>query len=392
MLEEFRVDNFKSLINVTFRPKKDNLLLGVNNAGKTNLCQALAFLSATARWPLDTCANFTAGGLVGIPNYYFAKDTIDFFVKASVPFEAEELTFTYALTISVHTSSTSPPTLAVETEQSRVSGGGFDDVTLLENTRKGVRLLNESDHLRGHQTYVDTSAPREATMLSRLYDLQTNPRANCFKKYISSWQYYSLSPEAMRTGSVRHHPNDVVLRPHGENLASVIYQLKTSDERQYRKILKRLQVMAPKLELINFFVPSEDTIVMILEDNLGNREYAQNMSSGTLRFLGLLYVLSAQPFLMSHPLILVEEPENGICVGFLRELLDMLEEEPWGPQVIFTSHSPYFIDLFDNRLEGVFVLNRGEQHSSITQPDVQKVKTRLEKFPLGEQHFRDMLR
>ena len=33
MLKEFRVDNFKSLINGIFRPQGMNLLLGLNNSG-----------------------------------------------------------------------------------------------------------------------------------------------------------------------------------------------------------------------------------------------------------------------------------------------------------------------------------------------------------------------
>ena len=48
MLQEFRVDNFKSLINVAFKPQATNLLLGMNNSGKTNLCQALRFVSGSA--------------------------------------------------------------------------------------------------------------------------------------------------------------------------------------------------------------------------------------------------------------------------------------------------------------------------------------------------------
>ena len=54
MLKEFRVDNYKSLINGVFRPQGMNLLLGMNNSGKTSLCQALQFLSGSASAPLDS--------------------------------------------------------------------------------------------------------------------------------------------------------------------------------------------------------------------------------------------------------------------------------------------------------------------------------------------------
>ena len=102
-------------------------------------------------------------------------------------------------------------------------------------------------------------------------------------------------------------------------------------------------------------------------------------------------ILFCQPALGMSPLVLFEEPENGVYVGLFKDLVETLYELSNGPQVIFTSHSPYFIDLFDTRLESVFVMKRGEKHSSLTHPDIATVKARLEKFPLGEQHFREML-
>lgn len=390
MLEEFFVDNYKSLINVTFRPTEQNLLIGMNNAGKTNLCQAAVFLSATARFPIDKCAEICAGARSGITNFYFAKPAIDFRARATIPFEDDRLIFEYALTISARSTSPGNPLLEVEQEKLSVTCKGFDGVALLENTRERVRLLHESDYLQQRPHYVEMSAPRDATMLSRLYDLKTNPRANCFRRYLNLWQYYVLTSQSLR--EFRHDPNDCILYRHGNNLASVVYQLKTRNERAYRRLLTHLRGIDPRIDVINFNVPSEDVIVMFFEDKKGNRLLAANASAGTLRFLALAYLLLAQPALDQSPMIIIEEPENGIYVGFLKELLGLVEEAPNRPQLIFTSHSPYFIDLFDNRLEGVFVLKPGEQHSSLTQPDVQKVKARLQKYPLGEQHFREMLR
>ena len=63
MLREFRVDNFKSLINVVFQPQDANLLTGRNNSGKTNLCQALRFVSGSSALELDKVA--AVGNLAG---------------------------------------------------------------------------------------------------------------------------------------------------------------------------------------------------------------------------------------------------------------------------------------------------------------------------------------
>lgn len=390
MLTEFRVDNYKSLINVQFRPPEQSLLMGVNNAGKTNLCQAIDFLKASVHVSVGDAANIVAGGLYGVTNRYFDNDTVDFEVRADVPFEDAQLSFRYELSLLLQRSPEFAPLLEVEAERLYVTARDMDNLLLIDNTRERVRLLHEADYVQGQTHYVETSAPRDATMLQRLYDLKSNPRANQFKRYLASWQYYSLSAEAMRNSV--HQANNYILNPDGSNLASVVYQLKTMDERRYRKLVEKLHMVDPRIEVINFFTPPKDQVFMIFEDQQGNRFPSANASGGTLRYLALLYVLFAQPSLGHQPLITIEEPENGIYVGYLKSLLDLIDAAQIRPQVIFTSHSPYFIDLFDDRLDGVFVMVPGERHSVLKQPDGEVVKSRLEHFPLGEQHFREMLR
>lgn len=388
MLQEFRVDNFKSLINIVFKPQEINLLLGKNNSGKTNLCQALQFVGGSSVLPLDECAEQVAGGRFGMTNFAFDKSTIDFYLRAEVPYVEEKLMFEYELTISPPQSRMKE--IKVDQEILTVTGGKFDKTILLENISGRIRLLHEKDFIDGMENYVETNAPVDTTMLQRLYDGETNARANHFKRYLGNWVCYDLSPTAMRESDYK--PNEFVLSTDGRNLASVLYWLKTSNERDYRLLLKFMQQIEPKFDLINFFVGSESVVFMLFEDSDGHSLPAWNASNGTLRFLALAYVLLFQTQLImdSRPLLMIEEPENGIYVGFLKTLLEMTDWSQ-GPQIIFTSHAPYFIDLFDKYLDGIFVLNRGDQHTSITQPDIDKVKIRLEKLPLGEQHFREML-
>lgn len=389
MLKEFRVDNFKSLINVVFQPHEQNLLLGINNAGKTNLCQALRFLGVTASVPLSNAVSIAAGTWFGIPNFFFAKETVDFEAKVELPFEGERLRFNYQLSVSIRLSPASGPVFEVESETLLMSGEAFAQIPLLTNTREGVQMLHELDWARGSPRYVETSSPRDATMLQRLYDVKTNPRANHFKHYLESWRYYCLSQQALRGN--QHRPDVFVLYTDGGNLASVIYYLKVGQERRYRRLLDHVRRMDPTIDAINFVGPTQEAIFMSFEDARGNVLPAFSASGGTLRYLALLYVLLAEPFFEWSPLIIIEEPENGIYVGLLKDLLGIVSEAQTRPQLVFTTHSPYFIDLFDDRLDSVFVMKRGEQHSSIHQPDPEKVRARLEQYPLGEQHFREML-
>ena len=132
MLQEFRIDNFKSLINVVFKPQSTNLLLGMNNSGKTNLCQALRFVSGSASFALDLCAD-GSGGRFSLTSFSLNKSTSDFHVRATVPYEDEKLVFEYELTVTPPRDKLGDASLRLDREILSVTGGGFDKTVLLEN-------------------------------------------------------------------------------------------------------------------------------------------------------------------------------------------------------------------------------------------------------------------
>lgn len=400
MLTEFRVDNFKSLINGVFTPQGMNLLLGKNNSGKTNLCQALQFVSSSALFPLDTCADGVCRGRFGMTNFALDKSTIDFYVRAHIHFRDEKLVFEYELTISPPRVGFVEAAVKLDHEVLSVTGGVFKErAILLENTSGRIRLLDEKSLAPVHASnassivpdgsYIESTAPTDATMLQRLFDKKSNPLASCFRDYLAGWTYYDLSPASMRGSDYK--PGTYILDFDGGNLASVLFLLKTGRERDYRRLLKVVREIEPHIDLINFLGNSEKNVLMFFEDSAGHGLHSINASNGTLRFLAMAYILLYQPRGILSPLCIIEEPENGIYVGLLKTLLEMVDQSPGSPQLVFTSHAPYFIDIFDDHLGGLFVLNRRQGHTAITQPDIGTIKERLERFPLGEQHFREML-
>lgn len=100
MLERFRVNNFKSLINVEFHPAGLNLLVGANNAGKTNICHALRFLALTTRMPLDDAARRCTAEPWNLLNVYAGDDTLDLEADCTLRSEGEVMKFTYRLLLA----------------------------------------------------------------------------------------------------------------------------------------------------------------------------------------------------------------------------------------------------------------------------------------------------
>jgi hypothetical protein len=60
-------------------------------------------------------------------------------------------------------------------------------------------------------------------------------------------------------------------------------------------------------------------------------------------------------------------------------------------QCIFTTHSPYVIDLFDTHLEGVHVLKPGVPSAALSKLKIEKVRPLLDDMALGDLHFHEML-
>ncbi len=84
MLKSFRISNFRSLVNVEFRPVGSNLLIGPNNAGKNkSFVLLLRFLSLTASSGLEGAAQNAVGETWNIANAYVSDRVLQFDLKSA---------------------------------------------------------------------------------------------------------------------------------------------------------------------------------------------------------------------------------------------------------------------------------------------------------------------
>jgi len=394
MLKSFRVSNFRGLVNVEFRPVGSNLIIGPNNVGKTSLCSALRFVSMTASTDLEQAAQQTAGETWNIANVYVKTPTLRFDIEATLKDGEQSLSFEYSFEVDVRKDPRSlGVTLRVTHERLTVTGGKFAQTVLLDCTNDQAHLLHEEQFLQDKEYIPVTLSPGDATMLSRLYDLQTNRRANLFKRYLQSWSYFNLNPQALRSPQVVTDKS--LISADGSNMTKVMYMLHNERPRVEKKVIEALKAIEPKAELFSFRSPDPKSVYLYLEDREGNPFGTASMSDGTLRYIVFAYLIYAlvddKADDAFSPLIMVEEPENGIYVGHLRQLFEKIDPSGDFGQFIFTSHSPYFIDLWEKNLAGIHLLKAGTPSAILIQPDPAKIERLLAEMPLGELHFREML-
>ncbi|MGQ9651616.1 MAG: AAA family ATPase [Phycisphaerae bacterium] len=404
MIKKLRLHNFKTFLNSEIDLTRRHLLIGKNNSGKTNLCMAIRFLGATSRLDLPSAAaSCILGGIPEIKNCSYAGTKIDFGVTCDLPFDGAMLTFQYDLSLEVAQTGKSvgagEVSLRLANERLSVNGGGFSDACLLDNNGHEAQMLHEEQRTQPQGPHKPTMpAPRNATMLSQLYELDTNRRAILFRRFLQSWMYFRLSSDSIRSGWREAERTGSLYYADGRHLPSAIFKLKNEDDRRYRRLLERVRDhFEPDLEAINFLISPDQGVVPFVTLQGRPRASWAVLSDGTLLALALSQIIeqadaSGDAVADPPPVMLIEEPETGLYVGALRELMEDFEISSARAQFIFTSHSPYFIDLFDRDLSSVTLFKRQGDLTSVMSLDRQKDKIEQLRgdFSLGELHFKEL--
>ncbi len=393
MLKRFEVDNFKTHINTVFEPAPINLLIGKNNSGKTNLCKALQFLCLTAvRDNLNDAVNLAIGDLSSLPNTTLYPDNTRTRLKAycDIPYDGGQISFTYELVLVIEPTKAYPMqnNHTVEIERLEATRTGSSSSLLIDRKGTSVSLMNEKD-----ERAAKITSPPSETVLHRIFKTPENKTAYIFKEYLGFWQFYELDNWALRSVSTMSVSR--ILNPNGDNLATVLFNANNMDRDTYSKIEADLKEIDPSAQFLNFY-PFEQKVYMSITDRAGKKLPLNNLSNGTLRFLALSHIIRTNPVLDKpqqglSPLVVFEEPENGLHVNCLSSLLDLIEPDGTAGQFIFTTHSPLFIDQFEDNLDGLFLVTRSNSHSRIRSLNDAKVKTLLEDYSLSFLHFQDKL-
>lgn len=386
MLTRFKVNGFKNLVNVNVRFGPFTCIAGANGVGKSNLFDAIRFLSALSRVSLLEAAREVRGGRTAdvrdlfhrVGNDYDA--TMSFDAEMIVPLKGEDdlgqpaeatMSFLrYGLTLSYQPDSGG---LEIRREELVHIGKSETKEHLLFNPSKewldsaivgsrtppfiSTRENPEGDdhillHLDRGTGRSGTPAPRLARTLPRTVLQATNAAehrtAVLARQEMQSWRLLRLEPSALREPDDFNSPSR--LSEQGAHLPAMLSRLAGNDEdRVYTTAANRLSELIAdvravgverdeKRELLTLWAQGED----------GTRHAARSLSEGTLRFLALA-ALEQDP--ESQGVLCLEEPENGIHPERIPAIIKLLKDIavdvklPVGPdnplrQVIINTHSP----------------------------------------------------
>lgn len=393
MLTRLKVSGFKNLVDVDVRFGAFTCVAGANGVGKSNLFDAIRFLSAIADRPLIEAANSVRdeeGRTSDIRSLFHRvgstyTDIMSFEAEMIIPFEGvddlgqkAEASITF-LRYSINLTYRSDDSLRslngaleiLKEELVHINLGDAKKNLLFPHTTewrksavKGRRtspfISTEDDEgktvIKLHQdgrngkplSRLAKNLPR--TVLS-IANAAESPTMLLARREMQSWRLLQLEPSALRQPSEFTSPTKLGMD--GSHLAATLYYLaslnKVHEAHIYSQIANRLAELID--DVISVSVDRDERrelLTLMVTGKDGTLHPARALSDGTLRFLALA-VLELDP--QAQGLLCLEEPENGIHPERIPKILRLLQyiatdtEEPISTdnplkQIIINTHSP----------------------------------------------------
>lgn len=378
MLLALRIKNFKSIRNSEVRFGALTCVVGHNGVGKSNLFDAVHFLSLLADRDIHQAATEvrrSSEGSYSPLDLVFGRnvdnsiqlsadmivplDNVDDFGQESRP-STTLLTYTVRLRYQIEYDR-----LLVDSEHlSHATLGEYAKFTAFPSSRafrqsvavgarRGGPLISTSkDRIvlhgdggsRGRPAPVGTS-PLTVVGGTNTFDYPTVLAA---KREMSSWRLLQLEPSAMRAPDRRGAPAHVSAS--GGHLAATLAALQQNNPYTRVEVVNRLRELNSDVNELDVHADeARDQLVLRAKvPGVDNWLYGRSLSDGTLRYVALAMMLVDT---RDRGVLCFEEPENGIHPSRIPSLVNLLydyavdleepvsEENPLR-QVIVNTHSP----------------------------------------------------
>jgi len=319
--------NYKSIATCDVPLGPLTVLVGANGSGKSNFVDALHLVRDALTGSLDNALN-ERGGLSEVRRRSSGHPT-HFGVRLEFRLR-DGRSGHYAFNIGA----LSGRGYEVQTEECALDGFGKGPYFRLE---------------RG-----DLKASSEATFPAITSDRLALVSASGLSVFrpvfdaLTAMGFYNLNPKLIR--ELQKPQDGRLLKPAGENIASVVGHLERTAPEAMAVIQEYLQTVVPMVQGVERKAIGPMETLEFRQEMAGAKHpwrfLAQNMSDGTLRALGVLTALFQGNQDYAPTVIGIEEPETALHPAASAALREALQRASEQTQVIVTSHSP---DLLDDR-------------------------------------------
>lgn len=322
------LNNYKSIQKCAVRMGPLTFLVGQNGAGKSNFLDALSLVTESLNTSLEHALR-ERGGINEVRRRSSGHPT-HFGVR--LDWQLPSMSGWYAFRIGAQVKGG----FEVQQEECQVLSGKGNEFYKVENGQLRSSSLKVGPPASNDRLYLVAAAGLPP--FRPLYDALTH------------MGFYNLNPNAIR--ELQPPDPGEVLKRDGSNLASVLSVMARESEKNHESVVTFLSNVVPGIQGVDVMhVGKKETLEFRQQVGANKspwRFFAENMSDGTLRSLGVLTALfqSANGGAKKVPFVGIEEPEVALHPGAAGVLRDALRVASHTTQVAVTSHSP---DLLDDK-------------------------------------------
>lgn len=373
LLKELQIEGFRSLRSVTWKPGRLNVLIGPNGGGKSNLLRLLDLLRISATGGLRD-AVIGMGGLIPLLWDGVSRE------------------------ICIRSELDRPPKPAVHYGLDLQRLGNTGEFVLANEKLRildGVRSLGFPDLMGDARVALEEG--ETDTMLSRSHRFmplgrppQDHPAAVLFetKRFFSGCEVHfdmrvDQSAELRRTAIARSEKR---VSSDGQNLIAVLHTLYSNDRNFEEFLDKAMSAAFPDDYDKLIFPPAEHGRIemRVRRKHRKGTDSPADLSDGTLRFLLLATILgSTDP----APLIAIDEPEAGLHPRMMSIVAEIAANAATKSQVIFSTHSPEFLDAFRPEPPTVTVVTSNGSETELRTVGGDDLKKWVQDYSLGKFAF-----
>lgn len=327
-IEELRIQTYGCIRDATFRFTPLHALIGPNDSGKSTVLRALRTLA---------------------------------FLIATKGDEREQKALQVAIT-------------AQKTQR----GPRFKASTRATETE----VAFEADSTFQWRTFPRGTKPSRWDQGYRGFGSYPSLLGNAIDEALQGTQLLRLEPDALRAPHALI-PDGQPLRfldEHGTGLPALYDALIVGDLPAYIALNQEIGTLFPSVQGIKLTTPSDGTRGMGVKLVDGEFVPAELMSEGLLYYLAFAVL----PHLEPTPLLLVEEPENGLHPARIAEIMRVLRAISEKTQVIIATHSPLVVNELKPDEVTVVTRSRETGTKATLIKDTPNFEERSKVYALGE--------
>ena len=389
IIRSISVSNFKSFDAVKVDLGDFNVLVGANEAGKSNFLEVFAFLRDAALYGVDG-AIATQGGAEYLRNaqigarrplrvscemgYRHAPEVVELGPGATM--EVARVKYEFAIefdkrgrefrVVDDRQTLMGTVTEAGEPSSGRASKSGTAQVV----------LANQGGQLRWEASFSDGTALQVGDLLLPFWSGRTLPdkelllgytyfspsASSVLLPFLREIAIYDLNPrlsKGMATTTGRR-----AMQQDGSNLAVALEEILEDDESR-RQLRNFLHDLLPFVEDVAVERLADHSVSWRLRERFTEDQFlpAYTLSDGTVQITALIIAL----YFENKDLVIIEEPDRHVHPSLASRMVQMMRDVADHRQVIVTTHNPELIKHVG--IENILLISRDHQgFSQITRP------------------------